>query len=142
MVSRLLLVLASIVLTSCASSNCSPGSEFEPSLCASDLPPISQITIRHNAVRSAQVSEAAHCDGFAVSDVQLRMYFSAALQVDSNDAHHTLDWSPCHASGDIRFADGSVGVWSVSQTRVGSLSIAGGDAITLYCPRCTFPPFR
>lgn len=142
MVSRLLFVSACVLLASCAGSHCSPGSEFEPALCALDLPPISRITIRHNAVRSPQAKEAADCDNFVVSDAQLRMYFSAALEVDSNDVHHTLDWSPCHASGDVHFSDGRSGQWTISQSRVGSLVIDGARAITLYCPRCRFIPFK
>jgi hypothetical protein len=141
MVSRFLVISACVLLASCAANDCSPGSEFEPSLCALDLPQISRFEIHSNATRSKS-DLAARCDDFLLSDAVLHMYFSAARQADSAEVHHTLDWSPCSASGEVFFSDGRIGQWTISQSRVGSLVINGDDAITLYCPRCAFLPFK
>jgi len=142
MVSKIVLLFAVASLASCATRHCSPGSEFEPSLCALSLPQINDIDIRKNASRSAQADDATQCDDFVLTEAQLRMFFSATKQIDASDAHHTLDWSPCNASGDVRFSDGRVGQWTISQSRLGSLAIDGDEEITLYCPRCRFTPFK
>lgn len=142
MVGRFAFVAACSLLVSCATRECSPASEFEPVLCALSLPQITRLDIRENAARSPLADAATECDDFRPSESQLRMYFSAARQTDADDVHHTLDWSPCHASGVVHFSDGRSGQWTVSQSRIGSLAIDGGAAITLYCPRCRFTPFK
>jgi hypothetical protein len=142
MVGRVAFIAVCILLASCASRDCSPASEFEPALCALSLPQITRLDIHENAAGSSLADAATRCDDFRLSESQLRMYFSAARQADTNDVHHTLDWSPCHASGEVHFNDGRSGRWTISQSRIGSLAIGGDDAITLYCPRCRFTPFK
>lgn len=142
MVARLFLASVCALMAACAANDCSRGSEFEPSLCTLNLPQISRLDIVANAARSQHADAAIRCDNFVLNDAQLRMYFSAARQADVADAHHTLDWSPCHASGDVHFSDGRRGSWTITQSRIGSLAIEGDDAVTLYCPRCRFAPFK
>jgi len=139
---KILLMPLAVLLASCATGNCSRGSEFEPALCAVNLPPISSIDIHQNAARSTLADDATRCDDFVLTESQLYMFFSATRQIDAGDAHHQLDWSPCHASGDVRFSDGRVGQWTISQSRVGSLAVDGDEPVTLYCRRCQFAPFK
>jgi hypothetical protein len=82
------------------------------------------------------------CDSFRVDEKIVRHYLAAAKTTTANEAHHTLDWSPCYAAGSITFTDGRHGRWSVSQTRLGTLSFGSDEQIILYCPSCEFEPFQ
>ena len=52
-----------------------------------------------------------------------------------------LDWSSCHASGEITFSDGVTGTWAIHQYRAGSLELSDGRTLYLYCPRCQAKAF-
>ena len=145
MVSRLISIalLCALTTSSVAKERCTKGSEYEPSLCVLSLPRISQLTIVENAAKSpAEKDSSVSCDNFSIKEKQVRRYFAKAKATNVNDAHHTLDWSPCYASGKIVFRDGRSGLWSIDQYRVGSLVIDDGNAIVLYCPSCKFKPFQ
>lgn len=144
MVTRALAFLFSFaVSTSCtAESNCTPGSEFEPPLCPLHLPKITKVTILENAAKSpAETDPSVSCASFHLTEAQVRRYFANAKMTTAHDAHYTLDWSPCYASGEIAFSDGRKGQWSIDQFRSGSLAINGAERIVLYCPKCQFKPF-
>ena len=129
--------------TSFATDHCTKGSEFEPPLCPLILPKISKVTIVENAAKSpAEQDNSVTCTSFSVKESQVRRYFSKAKVTNESDAHHTLDWSPCYASGKIFFNDGTTGDWSVNQFRGGSLVIGDGKKMILYCPQCKFRPFQ
>ena len=145
MVSRLISIalLCALTTSSFAKERCTKGSEYEPSLCVLSLPRISQLTIVENAAKSpAEKDSSVSCDNFSIKEKQVRRYFAEAKATNANDAHHTLDWSPCYASGKIIFSDGRSGLWSIDQYRVGSLVIEDEKAIALYCPSCKFKPFQ
>ncbi len=93
------------VLSACASRDgCTPGSEFEPPLCPLEIPAIETITITENAAKAqADTDPAVSCESFRVDENAVRQYFAAAKLTNANDAHHTLDWSPCYATGEIDF---------------------------------------
>ena len=144
MVTRILLAALLCTASGCAvgEDRCTKGSDFEPPLCAMHLPKISKISIVENAAKSPIEKDATiDCGGFTLSEAQVRRYLSFAKSANESDAHHTLDWSPCYASGKVIFADGTRGTWTISESRTGSLAMDGGKDIFLYCPTCTFKPF-
>ncbi len=138
-----LLLLSAITTFAMAGSNCTPGSEFEPPLCPLDLPKIAKVTILKNAAKSpAETDSSISCASFRINRAQVRRYFANAKITTAHDAHYTLDWSPCYATGELVFADGRTGHWSIDQFRSDSLAINGAEEIVLYCPQCQFKPFR
>lgn len=141
-IAALCLVLAG--LCACASQDeCTSGSEFEPPLCPLTLPAISTLSVTENAAKAAAETDATvSCKSFRVDEKSIRQYLSAAKRTDAHAAHYTLDWSPCYASGEITFADGQKGVWTVNQYRTGSLVIGNAERLTIYCPTCEFEPFQ
>lgn len=99
-----------------AKENCTSGSEFEPPLCSLKLLPITKITILQNAVKSPAESDPnINCKKFVINEKQVRRYFREAKTTTERNAHFTLDWSPCYATGNIEFKDGSKGNWSVDR---------------------------
>ena len=145
MVNRVLAVVFLFLTTGCsfAAGPCTKATEYEPSLCPLQIPKIGKVTIVENAAKSpAEKDIAVTCASFSVNEEQVRRYFSMSKVTDESDAHHTLDWSPCYASGKMLFSDGSTGDWSVSQFRTGSLVIKDGKKMFLYCPQCKFKPFQ
>jgi len=144
MVNRLLITVFLSVIAGCsfAADPCTKGTEYEPSLCPLKLPKIGKVTIVENAVKSPLEQDVTvTCVGFFIDEEQVRRYFSMAKVANESDAHHTLDWSPCYASGKIFLGDGSTGNWSISQLRTGSLVTSDGKKLFLYCPECRFKPF-
>lgn len=122
-------------------ATCTAASEFQPRLCKSNLPSIT--SIRFSPAVAASGEARRECKGFRLSAAQVRRFFRAARTVDANDAHHTLDWSPCHVAGQLRLSDGRTAQWQISQYQTGSMSIEGETmSMSLYCPSCKFTPFR
>lgn len=126
-----------------ANDPCTSGAEFEPFLCPSPLTDVVKITVVKNgaAVDAAELPSGG-CGSFQLNESTLRAYFLKAKVTTENDAHHTLDWSPCYASGQVEFRNGKKGAWRVHQFRVGEVSIDQGEKIILYCPDCKFSPFE
>lgn len=125
-----------------ANGGCTPGSEYEPPLCPIHLPKIKSVHIQENGAKAiAATDPAIDCSSFKVNERHLRRFWSRAKETNDNEAHHTLDWLPCYASGTLQFANGKQAAWSVNQAGIGSLSIEGKDAMVLYCPSCSFKPF-
>lgn len=145
MVYRLILAVGLGLAASAAfaKNGCTLGAEFEPPLCPLSLPKIERVTIVENGATSpANPGSAQACSGFVLTEQNVRRHFAGALQTNPLDAHNTLDWSPCFASGMLTFMDGMTARWSIMQSRIGTLILQSGDAITLYCPACHFKPFR
>lgn len=140
------LFLLSIALSAVcchAEERCTDGSEFEPSLCPSEYINVSEVRIIKNAEKSAvDKSSGINCGSFILTELIVRKYFELAKTTNENDAHHTLDWSPCVSKGQIIFANGQRGVWEINQFRVGSLILSDKKKVVLYCPQCIFPPFQ
>jgi hypothetical protein len=137
------LLLCVATVTAWAEGGCTAGSEFEPRTCPLELPRITRITILRNAAKSIQETDpAVSCGGFKLTPTLVRRYLTHAKTVDANDAHHTLDWSPCSASGEVRFADGRRGRWHIEQLRAGTLKIGDADEQVVYCASCKFKPFQ
>jgi len=128
----------------CAShSNCSKGSEFVPPLCPLKLPAVRSIVITENASKDpVDADPSISCERFHVDEQGVRKYFELARSTNENDAHHTLDYSPCRAAGEVTFEDGSTGHWTLSQLRSGALTMGASRPIILYCPECNFEPFQ
>ena len=128
---------------SAATKHCTSGSEFEPPLCPLHLPKISKVTIVENASKSpAEQDKSVVCESFFVKESHVRRFFAKAKSTHENDAHRTLDWSPCYAAGKLNFSDGSSGEWSIDQFRQGALVTEDGKKTVLYCPDCKFKPFQ
>lgn len=138
-----LVLLTLVVRVAFAGDKCSPPAEFQPALCPLRLPAISSIRIEENGAKSpAEEETALDCSSFRLTPRAVRRYLTRARTANEDDAHHTLDWSPCYASGTVAFVDGRSGRWSVTQSGIGSLVIEGGASWFLYCPSCRHSPFR
>jgi len=125
-----------------ANGGCTLGTEFEPPLCPINLPAIRKIVIAQNAAKSpAEQDASVSCAGFHLTESKVRAYLRRTRTTTAQSAHHTLDWSPCYASGDVIFKDGRKGRWSIDQFRSGTLAIEGAEPEVLFCPRCRFKPF-
>ena len=138
-----LLALAALACGAEAAEPCTRGSDLEPPLCPLILPKIEKITITRNAATSpADKDPSTDCSGFRLTTAHVRHYFAEAKSTNARDAHFTLDWSPCFATGKIVFDDGRTGTWSIDRLRAGSLVIEGRESMTLYCPECRFRRFQ
>lgn len=144
MVNKLILSVCALMASPMlAQGCCTKGSEFEPPLCPFVLPKIASVSIEENGAKAAAAQEEdIDCSTFKINQVLVRRYLSRAKQTNESDAHHTLDWSPCYASGTLKFSNGQSAHWSINQLRTGSLSVEGKDKIFLYCPTCDFKPFQ
>jgi hypothetical protein len=139
------ITLVALYLTSFAcfgSDGCTTATEFQPALCTVNFPKVSSIQIAENGAKSPAEDDAVDCSGFKLTDKAIRRFFDRAQEANGSDAHHTLDWSPCYASGTLVFNNGQKAQWSINQFQTGSLSIEGEERIFLYCPRCKYHPFR
>jgi hypothetical protein len=137
------LMLAFGVTAHAGGSGCSSGTEFEPPLCPVHLPKIKSVAVEATAAKaSSETDPSVDCSSFKLGERQVRRFLARAKRADANDAHHTLDWSPCHASGTISFQDGTTARWSIHQLRSGTLTFDRGDTLVLYCGGCGFRPFR
>jgi hypothetical protein len=121
---------------------CTAATEYQPVLCPIKLARIAAIQIEENGAKSAASEEQVDCSQFKLTPKGVRRYLSRAMEANESDAHHTLDWSPCYASGIVTFADGKKAHWSISQAATGSLSIHEQHRLFLYCPSCKKRPFR
>lgn len=136
-----LLAMALAPLFCFASDGCTTATEFQPRLCPANLPRISAIVINENAIKSPVAEPGTDCSSFKLTEQAARRFFSWAWEANESDAHHTLDWSPCYASGVLTFQDGKTARWSISQFRTGSLWLDDERKVFLYCPGCRFTPF-
>lgn len=130
---------------------CTKGSEFEPSLCPLLLPKITRIRVVENAIKSPALAdptrqrtpgENVDCSRFVLTPALVRRYLSRARQTNDRDAHFTLDWSACSARGQLSFADGRQGSWSIDQGRQARIAIGDTPPLALYCRHCAFGPFN
>mgnify|MGYP003384732926 CR=1 FL=1 len=145
MVKRCLLGAALLALPLLSMAQCSVASEFLPALCAVKLPAIGHIQIEENGMSAANPNgEVVDCARFKLSKRQVVIYLRKASQVrDATDALAKLDYSPCSASGSVRFANGKTARWQISETQTGVLVWHDDNAsISLYCPTCRYKPFR
>jgi len=135
-------LLVFVTSASFGADKCTTGSDLEPSLCAFHLPRVSKVNIVKNAVGSPDVSDGiTTCSGFRIAKSQVRRYLQKAKTTSASEAHAKLDWSPCHATGELVLSDGRKAVWDINLSRAGSISIDGAENIILYCPDCAFKPF-
>ena len=136
-----LLALSLAPLLCLANDGCTTATEFQPMLCPAKLPRISAIVIKENAMTSPAAEPETDCSSFKLTEKAARRFFGRAQETDESDAHHTLDWSPCYASGVLTFRDGKTARWSIGEFRTGTLWLEDERKIVLYCPRCRFKPF-
>lgn len=145
MLYRAHLLLATLAVASSpllANEGYTTGSEYEPALCPVSWPKIIAVHIEENGAKATAATDPGlDCSGFKLDEKKVRRYLSRAKAANESDAHHTLDWSPCYASGTLTFAGGKRANWSINQMQTGSLTIEGGNKTFLYCPRCRFKPF-
>jgi hypothetical protein len=136
--------LVLVLALGCAGRNtCAAGTELMPPLCPAELPAIRSVSIIRNADKSpAEVDPNVSCAGFSIDEQVVRRYFALTKRTNENDAHHTLDYSPCQAAGEVVFENGQSGRWTLTQSRLGTLEISGQEPLILYCPDCAFEPFR
>jgi len=120
MVARCNGMLVILLALGCAARNrCTVGTELMPPLCPVKLPAIRTVSIVSNADKSpAETDPNVSCAGFTVDEQVVRRYFELTRSTNENDAHHTLDYSPCQAAGEVVFEDGQTGRWTLSQARL------------------------
>jgi len=141
--SFLLFGFFAISTTSFGSNGCTKGSEYEPALCPLRLEKISTIKIDENGATAVAAQDPSiDCSSFRLGTRKIRKFFSKAKVANESDAHHTLDWSPCYASGTLNFTNGKKAHWSINQLRTGSLAMDSDNRLFLYCPTCNFKPFQ
>lgn len=141
-----LLVAAVLVLAgaSCtAPKKCTEATEYVPVLCPTGLPGIASVEIQKNGVKSSIENDPkVNCSAFMMSPRGVQTFFEKSLETDERGANHTLDWSPCYASGRLTFTNGRKATWHVSQYQKGELDIDGEEKrMYLYCPDCKYSPF-
>lgn len=124
-----------------ATTACAPGTEFRPRLCPPNLPPVAELVVdRHGLVRWED-RQSPSCATFRPTEADVRRFFRLAGEADAGEVHMTLPESPCAASGRIRFADGSTGIWQVERYGLGWLDWPGHARVVLYCRRCRSHPW-
>lgn len=144
MVAKYILLIFIVLISkfSFAAEVCIKGTEYEPRRCFFKLPKIDRITIKENSAgRSVNEKVDPSCKKFIVNEKIIIKFLSKSKKVSRQDFLEKLDWSPCHASGEVYFADGTVGQWEVRQYQTGQLSTVGNDTVYLYCDKCHFKPF-
>jgi hypothetical protein len=62
---------------------------------------------------------------------QVRQYFNKAYPVPASLGAHDR-YSPCYATGTIKFSDGNEGKWKIASGGTGTLFWNNGDAVTLF----------
>jgi hypothetical protein len=135
-------MILSLLLGIAALHGCTKGSEFEPSLCPSQLPAIADVTIRQFGVRDYPEQRGEPpCTDFRPTKAQVIRYLSKARTTSFQSADATLDRLPCRASGTVRFVDGTSGQWWIERLGVATLAQPGHEDVLLYCRECTEPPF-
>jgi len=140
------MLIATLILaiTASVSFAADGGSGTEPRLRSTHLPSISSITIRNSGTTSPiEGTPREQCTNFKLSYQEIQAYIGNASEVSEHDYFHMLDWSPCHASGEITFKNGVTGSWAIGQYRAAALKLSNGRTLYLYCPRCqarAFPP--
>ncbi|MET1536273.1 hypothetical protein, partial [Burkholderia sola] len=71
------------------------------------------------------------CIKFRPTVKQVRNFFSRAYPVEGYMFSHER-YSPCYASGTLKFDGGSSGRWDLSSSGVATFIFTRGDAVTLY----------
>ena len=118
-----------------AAGPCTPGGEFEPSLCPTGLPPVASVRIEQQGVAVWTDPTEASCRGFRLSEGQVRRFFRDARRAEAEAVHYTLPESPCSVLGRVVFEDGSTGSWRLDRFGLGWLDRTGGRMV-LYCRSC------
>ena len=113
------------------------GTDTEVSLSPLILPSIRAINIKENGATSPAAENVdPQCKRFRLTQSNVIDYLRTAQVTTEHDYLHTLDWSPCFASGTVYFQGGVTGVWGIQQHRAGSLKLSDGRDLYLYCPKC------
>lgn len=102
-----------------------------------------RITLPPHDVReneSDKVRYPADCAAFVLTPQRVAHYFSVAWQISEQDYLHTIDFDPCQAFGEVRFADGRHGRWGLMQSGGGTLTLTGQGAIHVWCDACLLQP--
>lgn len=116
--------------------------DIKPLTTETRLPKVTTVKITENgAVAPAAADISLNCSAFHLSKKDVVEYLRKAREVSQADYLHTLDWSPCFASGTVSFANGLRGTWGIQQLRAGSLKLNDGRMLYLYCPTCRAPAF-
>lgn len=117
--------------------------DIAPLMKETGLPKIASVRIAENgAVAPAAADISLNCSAFQLRKKDVVEYLRKAKEVSQADYLHTLDWSPCFASGTVTFANGLTGTWGIQQLRAGSLKFTDGRTLYLYCPTCRSRVFR
>ena len=98
--------------------------------------PVTHVTIMENGMKSeAGKGMPDDCTKFKVTEKDIKEYFAKAKVVSNGAYMHEINWSPCYAGGEIKFANGKSGKWGVQQLRAGYL-LMDGKEYYFDCQRC------
>jgi len=69
-------------------------------------------------------------------------FFRRARRVSYKEYGHDLDMSRCYATGNVVFANGDRGGWTIDRERRGLLTLSDGRNIYFYCEHCSAKVFK
>ena len=105
---------------------------------------VRSVDITHNGLWTDNISgdeTREHCAGFMLRPADVREYFRVSRRARRKEYVHDLDMSRCHATGHVRFANGSRGDWESARARRGRVRLSDGRALYFYCEACRAKAF-
>jgi hypothetical protein len=137
-----LLVTASFVAVAAPDDPYEGGDKYgEPRPYAST---VKSVHITRNGLWTDHVSSdetREHCAGFVLRQADVREYFRVSRRASLKEYGHDLDMSRCHATGQVRFANGDRGEWRIDRARRGMVRLSDGRALYFYCEACRAKAF-
>ncbi len=135
------LIAAAAVIAAIPALACTRPTATQPELCTVHLPPVLSVHFNENAALApAAEGWDEDCSHFRLNAAAVQRFFSHADSTDQRQAQQILGWSPCYASGTLKFADGREAAWSIHGYGTGTLAIVGGQGFYVYCPDCALSP--
>ena len=81
------------------------------------------------------------CAKFKLSERDVHDFFRRAEQIDCEAFGAYYLASRCHAAGEIEFASGGRGTWTIDFERRGVLSLSDGRKLYFFCSECRSKAF-
>ena len=122
-------------------SECTQGTDLEPSICPLELPEIESLHVDYAGRSSEQPPDEPDCNLFVPTTEDIKKYLQAAGSVSEWAWDHLLAWTECRSYGSGVFSDGARFRWHVRPTGIGRIDLEDGSKIHIYCPDCDFKPF-
>jgi hypothetical protein len=110
-------------------------------------PIVTQVIFEENTHTELPASEYPHdektdpCEGFALTEDEVKEFFRVAQIIWSYDTHSFVD-SPCRVYGRVMLKDGRTGSFGIDVIRLGRLHTSDGLGINYYCNDCQNEKFE